>query len=352
MLQADPEKYYHVFTAGKFPYYNWESGNWDTFEILPEYVDGVANCYDATVHKAPVWIGHPYSGAEALAWVAKVKSDSGKLFNSFDYIDQELIDAIQNKKYQYVSTEFHRVMGIDNDYQVALGITNLPRVSGQTPLDMAGAAFGKGFNGSGAGRSVYCPLTSSFSLDLVKDFSSSNKTYFFQNQNKNSMNELFKKLALLFSIDILLHNSDESVAAQISDKFSKLSSANEANEAEVKALKDERVKFTLDLAIEEGKIKPAEKDSYESLLAGNFEAARKVLMSLPANPALKKNSADTNASLIEDPAKNTGDKFSNADGSKLTFDQFSEAIQKDPAFAKKFSDEDIASLPGNKFYKK
>lgn len=348
MLQADPEKYYHVFTAGKFPYYNWENGKWDTFEILPEYVEGVAACYDATVHKAPVRIGHPFSEAEALAWVVKVKSDNGKLFNSFDYIDQELIDAIQKKKYQYVSTEFHRVMGIDNDYQVALGITNLPRVSGQTPLNMKDAVYGKGDEG----RSIYSPLTSAFSLDLVKDFTASNKKYFFQNQNNNSMNELLKKLALLFSIDVVLHNSDESVAAQISDKFSKMSSDNAALVTEVKALKDERVKFTIDLATEEGKIKPADKDSYESLLQGNFEAARKVLMSLPANPALKVNATDTNASGLEDPAKNAGDKFSNADGSKLTFEQFSEAIQKDPAFAKKFSDEEIASLPDNKFYKK
>lgn len=344
MIKADPNKFYHVFTSGLFPYYNWETGDWDKFEIKPEYVKSVSDCYNATIHKAPVWIGHPYGGAEALAWVAASKFEDGMLFNSFDWIDEELINAINNKRYQYVSVEFGRVMNVENDYQVALGVTNLPRVSGQKPLEVDGYEKKKG--------SMICaPITNSFSIDLVKDFADiSNKKYFFQNQNNNSMNEFLRKLALLFSIDLTVFNTDESVANKISESCSSLLASNTSFEAELKNLKDARTKFALDNAIEKGQMKPNQRESYESLLNGNFEAAYKVLSSLPVDPAFAQTSiaAGGKGSDVADPSKPPAeDKFSNPDGSKMNYEQFLKKVAEDPSFATKFTNDEIYSMPGS-----
>lgn len=346
MIQADPNKFYAVFRAGLFPYYSWETGEFEKFEITKEYAKSVADCYDKSIYKSPTWIGHPYSGAPSLAWIAASKYDDGKIYNSFEWIDEELIEAVRKKSYQFVSVEFGRVMDIDNDYQVALGITNAPRVSKQKPLDF-------GYFEKAKSNALYAPITNSFSIDLVKDFTASDKKYFFQNQNKkNSMNELLKRLAQAFSIDLNLFNTDEAVTTKLTEVFSAMSSDKKALEDKVKALEDERVKFALDQAIGEGRIKPADKDSYESLLKGNFEAARKVMFDMPVNPALKPNAVPSGGSAIDDPT-NPGDKFSNEDGSKMTFAQFSEKIVKDPSFAKKFTDEEIASIPGaSEYYQK
>jgi len=348
MIQADPNKYYHVFTPGFFPYLDWEKGEWAKFEIKPEYAEAVAKCYDASVHKAPVWIGHPSSGAEALAWIAGVKFEDGKLFNSFEYIDEELIAAIRNKRFQYVSVEFGKVMNIDHDYQIALGITNLPRVSGQKPLDIENYQ-------QKPGGIVCTPLTKAFSIDLVKEYSGDeNKKHFFQNQNTKPMNEFLTKLAALFSIDVSQCSNDEAAYQKISDSFSQVRDAKTKLEKENKELVDQRVKFTLDLAIESGRMQPNERETYESLLRGNFEAAAKVLLGRPVDPALSKNSIPSGGekSEVKDPSAPAGepDKFTNADGTKMNYQQFMEKVEDDPSFASKFSDEEIFAIPGAERY--
>lgn len=343
MIKADPNKFYHVFTSGLFPYYNWETGDWDKFEIKPEYVKSVSDCYNATIHKAPVWIGHPYGGAEALAWVAASKYEDGMLYNSFDWIDEELINAINNKRYQYVSVEFGRVMNVENDYQVALGITNLPRVSGQKPLEVTDGYEKK------KGSMICAPITNSFSIDLVKDFSDINKKHFFQNQNNNSMNEFLRKLATLFGIDVNLYNSDEAAFNKISETYSSLTGDKTKLETQNKELVDQRVKFALDTAIESGRLIPEERDSYESLLRGNFEAANKVLQKLPVHPAFSQTSiaAGGKGTDVADPSKPPAeDKFSNPDGSKMNYEQFLKKVAEDPSFAAKFTNDEIYSMPG------
>ncbi len=341
MIQADPNRYYNVFRAGLFPYYSWETGDWKKFEITKDYAKSVADCYDGTIHKAPAWIGHPWGGAGAMGWIANAKYDNGEILNSFEWIDEELIKAVKDKRYQYVSVEFGRVMDVDNDYQVALGITNVPRVSKQKPLDFEHFEKEKS-------NAVYVPITNSFSIDLVNDYAS-NKKFFFQNQNINSMNEFLKKLALLFSIDLTAYNTDESVVNKITESFSALSNSKASLEAEVKSLKDSRTKYALDNAIEKGQIKPAERESYESLLNGNFEAAHKVITGLPVNPALSANSiaaGGVKSEAVDPSAAPAGDKFSNADGSKMNYEQFLEKVSSDPQFAKQFSNDEIYSLPG------
>ncbi len=349
MLQADPEKYYHVFTAGHFPTWDWERCEWTTFEIKAEYVKSISDCYDPGVHKAPLWIGHPWvSGAPSEGWVARSAFDTSMLFNSFDYIDENFVKAVREKKYQYVSCEFGRVMGIDNDYQLALGATNLPRVSGQKPLEFEGQKFSMA-----KGHSVYAPVSERFVSDITKDFTASSKKYFFQNQNNKSMlNEFLTRLALAFAIDLSKHESDESLTTAISEKYSSLKTEKTVLETEVNSLKDERVKFALDQAITEGKLKPADRDSYESLLKGNFEAATKVLSSLPIDPVFKKNAVPSGGTNIDDNTNGT-DKFTNVDGTQLTYEQVIEKIAADPSFAKKFTDEELTKLPGaEKYYRK
>lgn len=348
LLQADKEKYYHVFTAGKFPFFDWEKGEWSTFELRSGFCDDIARSYDPAIHKAPLWIGHPwFSGAPADGWIWGARSDGSRLYNSFEYIDEDFIKAVRDKKYCYVSCEFGKVMDIEGDYQVALGATNIPRVSGQKPLEFEGMKYSMA-----KGKSIYCPIDPEFTNELVKDFLPSNKTYSFSNQNKNStMNEFLKRIAMAFAIDLSQFNTDEAVVTKVTSVYSQLVTDKQALEQKISVLEDQRIKFALEVAITEGRIEPAKKDDYENLLKGNFEAARKVIMSLPVNPALKQNTIPTGGANIDDPSNPTNDKFSNPDGSKITFEQFEKKVKEDPTFAKKFSDDEIASLPGaSKFY--
>ena len=344
MIQADPNKFYHVFTCGEFPAFDWEKGEWGKLEVKPEWGKAVSDNYDPKIHKAPLWIGHPFSGAPAEGWIAKSGFEGRKLFNAFDYIDENFVKAVQDKKYQYVSCEFGKVMGVEGDYQIALGATNIPKVSGQKPLEFEGLNYSMAH-----GHTVYCPISEQIISQFSQDFGVSDKKYFFQNQNTKSMNEHIKKLAMLFAIDIAVNNTEELVFAKISEKFSGVTSENKTLEDKVKSLEDERVKFAIDQAIKEKRILPKEKESFESLLRGNFEAARAVLFSIPVNKAAEKDQGPSGGSNVDDPT-NAGDKFSNEDGTKMNYEQFLKKVGDDPSFAKNFSNEELTTIPGFEKY--
>lgn len=343
MIEADKNKFYHVFTAGSFPTYDWEHNEWTTFEVKKDWVKSVSDAYDAKVHKAPLWIGHPwYSGAPAEGWIAKSKFEGKMLFNSFEYIDENFVKAVQDKKYLYVSCEFGRVMGIDNDYQVALGATNLPKVSGQKPLEFEGQNFTMA-----KGHSVFCPIDERFTAEIAKDFTASSKKFFFQNQNTKTMDPILTKLATVFAIDVIVHATDEAISQQAIEKFSKLSSRNSVLEDEVKSLRAERVTSVLNFGLESGRILPADKETYETLLNSSFEATKKVIEKMPVNPAFEqKNKVSPADKEVVDPSGNRDDKFSNEDGTKMNYDQFLAKVEKDPSFAKKFTNKEIFSIPG------
>lgn len=341
MIKADETKFYHVFTAGKFPTWDWNTNDWTTFEITKEWIKKVADCYDRTVHKGPLWIGHPwYSGAPAEGWIADVKCEGDKLYNSFEYLDEEFIKAVQAKKYLYVSCEFGRVMNVDHDYQLALGATNMPRVSGQKPLDFDGQKYSmKGC------KSVYSPISAIFTSDLLKDFALSNKKYFF-NQNTKQMDPFIKRIAALFGIDTEIYTTPEAIADQCSQKFSQISKKATELETENKKLSQERIESVLEFGKSTGRFKPAETETYENLLKGNFEAGKKLIYGLKVDPAFSNDQAPAGDTKVIDPAPDADKKFLNEDGSKMTYSQFLEKVRKDPSLSKKFSNEDFEKMPG------
>lgn len=336
MANVITNKFYHVFSAGKYP----------QGEISLQFINNVAKNYDKNFHEAPVWIGHPSADVEpeALGWIEEVKAEDGKLYVSFSDISDELKELTSNKKFKKCSVELveFSVDGKIKPYLYAIGLTNRPAVKGLPDIK--------------------------FSEKIMYDGEVKSKTIFTNNINfQKNMNEAIKKFAEKLGINISEYNTDESVLeyaanciGKLKEKFSdepdsinslslmvskytetidelknKISDQdkviNDFKEKEIK-FKDTQVNNLLESAVLQKKITPAQKESLKAFAVADFDNCKKYVDGLPEQKLLEKTNF-TNVNLEM--------KKVNKD---ITYEVLLDEVKKNPKFANNFTEEEIIKM--------
>ena len=336
MLEINGNKYFHVFTAGKYP----------QGEIGENFLEQAANNYDpVNFHEAPVWIGHPGKDKdepEALGWIDKLIAKAGKLYVSFSYISDKLKSLIENKKFKRCSVELatFNVDGKDFPYLYAIGITNRPAVKGLEPINFTGH---------------------NFKTDDIKqklNFNSEIKKY---NQTQSTqMNEQIKNLADELKIDIRKFSDEEKITGEmirlfkdkeneistLKNKIAKLEenspSSVKYNELieELNNLKKSRAAELVENAVLSKKLLPSQKEDLISFAETDYVKCKTFIEKLEINPVFTGKMINNKTFSYADL---TDPKFTKPDGTKITY----EDILRDLTLQSKFTDEEIEMLRKN-----
>jgi hypothetical protein len=345
MIEINGDKYYHVFTAGKYP----------QGEISDDFLKQAANNYNpVNFHEAPVWIGHPGKEIiepEALGWIGRLAAKGEKLYASFSHISEKLKSLIENKKFKRCSVELvtFNVAGRDFPYLYAIGITNRPAVKGLEPISFLEPVTFAGHNFK----------TDDISTKLK--FNSEIK-HFNQTQTLN-MNELLKNLAEKLKLDVLKFDTDEKISKELirvfedrsneilllKNKVSKLQENELSAPAtekyselvdELNKLKKSRASELVENAVLTKKLLPSQKEDLISFAETDYERCKTFIGKLELNPVFS-------AKMINDKTFSYSDlsdpKFTKPDGSKITY----EDILRDLTLQSKFTDDEISALRKN-----
>jgi phage I-like protein len=354
------KKYYHIFTAGKYPQAQKEF----TVEMLWR----IAQIYNkVTVHEAPFWIGHIHPAdrfraddeQRAIAWVDTVIVIENKLFVSLSYASDQFKYLIENKDYKYVSAEFdyYTVDGKEELYLHACALTNRPAVQGMEALSLPQQFNFESHNYKpGKGTPIY--------FELQNDL---------QNQINNQMNEFLKSIAKSLGLDLSKFTTDSSLSEAIiktqSDKFSEIGTLKDAvdtlNEKfnklpgaaavatgtetivspDVQKLIDrindmEARSFeqAVDNAISAKKFTAAQRESLIILAKKDITAFNKFVDATPVNSVFDGKRVD-DKTLGKD-IDLTNPKFNKADGTPYSYEE----IRKNPDLENTFTEDELMAL--------
>ena len=323
-VEIDGKKYYHCFTAGQYA----------QATITSEHLRQIAERYDASVHMAPVWIGHPSEDPsqvgvwepEALAWVDSVIAVEDKLYISFAYVGPEFRQLIESHKFKYVSVEivtYNDPDAGDYLYLFAVGLTNRPAVKGLPPLTSV-AFTGRAFRKDHQSRVA-------FSESFQK--------------NNNNMNKHLLDIAK--AANVATDNmTEEAIVAAVTAKFAaspvqeKPTTESDSElqdlKAKLEAVEAERVAELVDTAVKSQKILPAQVDKFTSLAKADFKLCKEILSQLPAKEDLTKHSVTHGGKVnFADP------RFKDPAGKQITYRDY---LKMDADGRAAFTDEEVAAL--------
>ena len=93
---------FQIFKAGKR-----QSNDGKEYEITEQDVIDCAECYNPTLHEAPLVFGHPKTDDPAFGWVKGLQSTSGLLSADFSDVDEGAKELVRAKKFKHVSASFY-----------------------------------------------------------------------------------------------------------------------------------------------------------------------------------------------------------------------------------------------------
>lgn len=333
--------YQTIFKAGKYT---------PQGEFTNQHLLDIAQAYDPeNIHEAPLVVGHNHlftGEPRALAWVKSLRTSAGELQAEFTDVSPELERMIKSKEFKRCSVELGKVEFLNSDgttnekwYLFAVALTNMPAVGSLKPLEFK--TDSKKFS---PGKFIGERLSFSIPPGSIN----------FSNNNQTKQIIMFAKLisvATKFGIDAgaATEESPELLITGIEAKFSSITAELSAAKSEIASLKEASSKFALqradDLvasAIAAGKVKPADKDKFQTFAVENFDAAKAMFEAMPINPVLKPSNvpASPEASGKE---PDTDAKFQ-YEGKPLTYTKFLELFTANPKFAARFTEEEISKL--------
>lgn len=333
------EKWFHVFTAGSYP-----QGDF-TAEDLAQ----IAGSYNPAYIEAPVWIGHPGDDGpepEAYGWIKEIKAEGNNLFVKFDYIDPELVEKINSRRFKRCSVELWYIADV-GWYLTALGVTNRPQVKSLPAMQFQECLT---FTAKVV-KSVF--LTFKNKLQFTKEEHEAIKLSNLKTTKKNkTMNlEILKKFAQDKGIDTAACANDDELINKVFQYFEEYEKDAEAKavkfadetktlEERVKEFEERELSAIIDTGIVAKRVLASERDSM--LQYGKDTSAdklRKFIEARPVQAIFAEKSVDTSAQV------NTADKkFFKADGSKLTYQDFLHEVRRNPELAEKFTEAEIDEL--------
>ena len=93
---------FQIFKAGKR-----QSSDGKEYDITEQDVIECAECYDPTLHEAPLVFGHPKTDDPAFGWVKNLQSNGGALSAEFSDVDEGAKELVRTKKFKHVSASFY-----------------------------------------------------------------------------------------------------------------------------------------------------------------------------------------------------------------------------------------------------
>lgn len=93
---------FQIFKAGKR-----QSNDGKEYDITEQDVIECAECYDPTLHEAPLVFGHPKTDDPAFGWVKDLQSSGGALSAEFSDVDEGAKELVRAKKFKHVSASFY-----------------------------------------------------------------------------------------------------------------------------------------------------------------------------------------------------------------------------------------------------
>ena len=93
---------FQIFKAGKR-----QSNDGKEYEITEQDVIDCAECYNPTLHEAPLVFGHPKTDDPAFGWVKGLQSTGGLLSADFSDVDEDAKELVRAKKFKHVSASFY-----------------------------------------------------------------------------------------------------------------------------------------------------------------------------------------------------------------------------------------------------
>ena len=107
-------------------------------------LDKIAACYDASLHEAPLVLGHPRHDKPAWGWVRSLRRRGKSLLATLNHIAPEITEAVRKGQYKKVSASFYRPEAAHNPapqnwYLRHIGLlgAQTPAVKGLAPLKFA-----------------------------------------------------------------------------------------------------------------------------------------------------------------------------------------------------------------------
>jgi len=363
-MPKNDKQYFHIFTAGKYEFAA-EDGSSIFVEFSNEEVQQIAANYNKNIFESNLHIGHDHSEPEqpALAWIDDCKAEAGKLFCSFSHISKRAIEISEEKEYKKCSVELGRVDGMPGKYLVGLGFTNYPRVTDLPPFEF-----------SAYSKFAKFKQPETFLIDAINFSNPNNLTKSNMKISENVLN-----FAQRIGLNVTEFNSDKDVLDAAAEAIAKLQ-ANFANDAEtvgslslyvdkyskmpetitglntrIAALEASETENIINNAILAGKILPGQKEMFSNMAKSvKIEQLKDDISKLPVQALFKKDVVPTGGNSIPEPDAGVlnDPKFKNADGSALTFQQFSKRTagktKADKDFVQQFTMEDVQKLPGYK----
>ena len=93
---------FQIFKAGKR-----QSSDGKEYDITEQDVIDCAECYNPTLHEAPLVFGHPKTDDPAFGWVKGLQSTGGLLSADFSDVDEGAKELVRAKKFKHVSASFY-----------------------------------------------------------------------------------------------------------------------------------------------------------------------------------------------------------------------------------------------------
>ena len=295
-------KLWKICRAGKYP----------QGEITPADLTEIAGSYNPSFHEAPITLDHNQSGP-AYGWIDKVEAKGDSLYASFKEVTKELLNLNHEKKYKRPSVEIAQYDG--KKYLRAVSFVTFPQVKSLPAIE---------FN-------------ETENLTFILSDSDLNFESEFPKNTKIKMNQKILKFAESLGITLSETTSPDDALLAFAEKADSLMKEITGLESKYNALAKKNSEVLVDSAIAEGKILPADKDTYMKFAESDYDGCVKLFASLDKKNMFDKNQTSTK---VPNGADLDAKKKFKADGTPITYAE----ILKDPNLQKNFSESELDSL--------
>ena len=96
------DQWIEIFSAGS---HTDSDGRAQT--VTREYIENAASNFDATLHEAPIVVGHPKNNLPAFGWVKSLRVNGDRLEAQFSDVDPEFEQLVSEGRFKKRSASFY-----------------------------------------------------------------------------------------------------------------------------------------------------------------------------------------------------------------------------------------------------
>lgn len=98
-------------------------------------LQGIAKCYDKSVHMAPIVVGHPANNGPAFGWISDVQynEESGNLYAVPEQVNDDFAELVKSGAYKKVSASFYTPASPNNPFPGEMCLRHVGFLGAQPP---------------------------------------------------------------------------------------------------------------------------------------------------------------------------------------------------------------------------